>query len=51
MHHGTLADSVVGVVLVNMEGKLVELREEGPELRAARAGLGRVGEWVGVMRE
>ena len=43
MHHGTLADSVVGVVVVNMKGTRVELRDESPELRAARTALGRVG--------
>eukprot|EP00750_Incisomonas_marina_P000449 INCI1038.2.p1 GENE.INCI1038.2~~INCI1038.2.p1 ORF type:complete len:996 (+),score=127.19 INCI1038.2:22-2988(+) len=43
MHHGTIADSVVGVALVNMRGSLIELREENAQLQAARAALGQIG--------
>ena len=43
IHHGTLADSVVGLILVTGDGKRLELREESDILKAARSSLGRIG--------
>ena len=43
-HSGTMSDSVVGMTLLNYEGRLVEIGEDDPDLlRAAQVNLGTLG--------